>query len=243
MDSQPQNSRSGQPAAQPASAERQPTALSHLAAQRVEYLAADLSGVADDPYQQFSTWYEDAAQAIKEPNAMIVATADSTGPSARTVLLKEFDPDGFVFFTNYESLKGQQIAQDPEVALVFPWHDMQRQVRVRGMAQRTSAQVSDDYFASRNRGAQLGAVASQQSRPVRSRDDLDAAYAAAEARFAGHDVQRPDHWGGYLVRPSEIEFWQGRGNRFHDRYVYTSLDGRPADMSTASAWSIVRLNP
>ncbi|MYM19982.1 pyridoxamine 5'-phosphate oxidase [Brevibacterium sp. 5221] len=219
------------------------TALSHLAAQRVEYLAADLSEVAADPGSQFAAWYEEAAAQVAEPNAMVVATADASGPSARVVLLKEFGPEGFVFFTNYDSLKGRQLAADPRIALTFPWQDMQRQVRVRGVAEPTSAAVSDEYFASRARGAQLSAVASAQSQPVRSRADLEAAYAQAQERFGSGPVERPAHWGGYLVRPSEVEFWQGRGNRFHDRYAFTSADGRPARLDDPSAWTIVRLNP
>lgn len=174
---------------------------------------------------------------------MIVATADDSGPSARIVLLKDFAPQGFTFFTSYTSLKGAQIAADPAVALVFPWHEMERQVRVRGIAQRTSAAVSDAYFASRTRGSQLGAVASQQSQPVESRAELEVAYARAQAAYDGTDVARPATWGGYRVEAAEVEFWQGRGNRFHDRWVYRSRSGKPADLSDADAWTITRLNP
>lgn len=218
-------------------------AIADLARQRVEYGSDHLDEVAADPCTQFRTWLTDAEEAGPEANAMLLATADAAGPAARFVLLKGFDASGFTFFTNYDSAKGRQIAAQPIVALTFPWLHLQRQVRIRGVAEQVSAAESDDYFALRPRGAQLGAVASRQSEPVASREEMQRAYAEVAARFADVEVVRPENWGGYRVRPFEIEFWQGRQNRFHDRFVYMSTDGRPADLAAADRWSITRLNP
>lgn len=220
-----------------------PDAILDLAAQRVEYDQGRIGQVAADPAAQFAQWYASAEGRVGEPNAMVVATADAAGPDARTVLLKEFDRLGFVFFSNYTSTKGRQLADNPHIALVFPWHDMQRQVRVRGIAEHVSTAQSDDYFAQRNRGSQLGAWASAQSQPVADRATMENAFAAVEAEYAGKDVPRPPHWGGYRVRPIAVEFWQGRESRFHDRFVYTSIDGAPHEMDDGSYWSLVRLNP
>ena len=218
-------------------------AMAELARQRVEYDDADLDLPAETPHGIFAGWYEDAGRTLGEPNAMVVATAADAGPAARIVLLKGFDARGFVFYTNYLSAKGRQIEAHPRVALVFPWHDMQRQVRVRGIATMVTAQESDDYFAIRPRGSQLGAAASDQSQPIRDREEFHARVRELEDRFADRDVERPEHWGGYRVAPYEIEFWQGRRNRMHDRYLFTSRDGSPAALDEAAEWSAVRLQP
>lgn len=217
--------------------------LSALPSQRVEYGARGTVAPGEDPFAFFSQWYAEARNEITEPNAMVIATADASGPSARIVLLKGFEPSGFLFFTNYDSDKGHQITADNRVALVFPWHAMHRQVRVQGIAARASAAVSDEYFASRPRGAQVGARASRQSTPVVSRDAMQEAYAQVEEEFADAEVPRPAWWGGYRVQPSRIEFWQGQANRFHDRFLYTTPTGAPAALNDAGAWTVTRLNP
>jgi len=218
-------------------------AIAALARQRVEYDDADLELPADTPHGIFARWYEDAGRELGEPNAMVVATDDEAGPAARIVLLKGFDARGFVFYTNYLSAKGRQIEAHPLAALVFPWHDMQRQVRVRGLVSRVTAQESDEYFALRPRGSQIGAAVSEQSQPMRSREEFAQRVEELENRWAGRDVERPSHWGGYRVHPYEIEFWQGRLNRMHDRFLFTSRDGRPAPLDDATTWSAVRLQP
>lgn len=195
-----------------------------LAAAREEYVRGGLAeaDLLPDPIAMFGQWYADAAAAgIHEPNAMVVATAGTDlSPSARLVLLKGVSADGFVFYTNTGSRKGQDLASNPRCALLFPWHPVERQVRVDGVAERLPAEAVAAYFASRPRGSQLGAWASHQSRPVAGREDLDAAYAEVSARFEGTDVAVPEEWGGYLVRPEAVEFWQGRSGRMHDRLVY-----------------------
>ena len=216
--------------------------LSRLSDQRVEYGARGEAAAGTDPFTFFSQWYAEAQAEIREPNAMLLATASGSGPDARIVLLKGVDPAGFTFFTNYTSAKGLQIAADARVALVLPWHDMHRQVRVQGIATRTSAAVSDEYFAARPRGAQVGARASRQSQPVDSRAAMHAAFDRVEAEFADAEVPRPEQWGGYTVAPHRIEFWQGQANRFHDRFVYESAD-RPAALDDAAAWTVTRLDP
>jgi pyridoxamine 5'-phosphate oxidase len=206
---------------------------------RAEYAAAGLSeaAVPDAPWELFARWLDDAvASGLHEPNAMVVATATPEGvPSSRMALLKGFSPDGFVFFTNYESRKAVELAANPAVALLFPWHPLQRQVRVEGMSAPLSEAESAAYFATRPRDSQLGAWASPQSRVVASRDVLDAAYDEARERFEGTEVPRPRYWGGYLVRPTMVEFWQGRPGRMHDRLRFrrTERDG----------WSVDRLAP
>lgn len=196
-----------------------------LAALRREYgdRGLDAPDLAPDPLGTFQRWLADAVAAgLHEPNAMVVATVSSEAhPSVRMVLLKGLDEGGFVFYTNYDSRKGREIEANPAVSLLFPWHDLQRQVRVEGIASRVSAEESQDYFASRPRESQLGAWASPQSRPVASREELDELYGAVEKRFADKDdVPLPPQWGGYRVRPEVVEFWQGRKGRMHDRLVY-----------------------
>lgn len=206
-----------------------------LAALRAEYTAAGLAeaDLEPDPFTMFRRWFTDA-RALAEPNAMVLATVSDDGqPSARMVLLKGLRPDGFVFFTNHASRKAHDLATNPRCALVFPWHGLQRQVRVEGSAEPLPRVEVDAYFRTRPRGAQLGAWASPQSAVV-TRDEMEERYAEAEARFAGDDVPVPDTWGGYVVVPHAVEFWQGRANRMHDRLVY-HRDSR--------CWAVERLAP
>jgi pyridoxamine 5'-phosphate oxidase len=209
-----------------------------LAAAREEYTRGGLAeeDLAPDPFAMFERWYVEASGAgVREPNAMVVATTDPDGaPSARFVLLKGFSADGFVFFTNLSSRKGRALAAEPRIALLFPWHDLERQVRVEGSAALLTRAEVEAYFSSRPRGSQLGAWASHQSSVVGGRDELDAAYAAVEERFADRDVPVPEEWGGYRVTPTSVEFWQGRVGRMHDRLVYRR---------TADGWATERLAP
>lgn len=208
-----------------------------LAALREEYARGglDLADLAADPVEMFRRWIEEAmAAGVHEPNAMVLATATAAGvPSSRMVLLKGLSDEGFVFFSNQASRKGTDLAENPWCSLLFPWHPLERQVRVDGLAEPLPRADVEAYFHSRPRGAQLGAWASHQSRPVASRAELAAAYAEAQERFPD-DVPVPDEWGGYLVRPSSVEFWQGRPGRMHDRLVYRR---------TAEGWDVVRLAP
>ena len=210
-----------------------------LAALRREYGDAglDVPDLAPDPIAMFQRWMDDTVESgLHEPNAMVVSTVSAEGrPSSRMVLLKAVDERGFVFYTNYDSRKGDDIAANPAVALLLPWHDLQRQVRVEGTATRVPQEESEAYFSSRPRGSQLGAWASPQSREVTSRADLDDLYEGVEERFHDSDgVPLPPQWGGFLVRPEAVEFWQGRKGRMHDRLVYR----READ-----AWTTTRLAP
>lgn len=212
-----------------------------LAAERMDYLGEHLleAQVPSGPEALFERWLADAFEAkargvLPEPTAMVVATSERGRPSARTVLLKEAGAAGFVFFSNYTSRKGTELAENPQVALHFGWYPLHRQVRVEGTATSTSRAESEAYFATRPRGSQLGAWASAQSSQVASLDELDSAYAAAERRFDGVDVPCPEHWGGYRVTPDTIEFWQGQPSRMHDRLVYRRR---------GEGWEIVRLAP
>jgi pyridoxamine 5'-phosphate oxidase len=207
---------------------------------RLAGLAED--AVAPEPMAQFDRWFVEAVAAMDdagfpEPNAMVVATADASGqPSTRMVLLKGYGPDGFVFYTNYGSRKAREIAANPQVSLHFPWLVLQRQVVVTGTARKVERSVTEEYFRTRPYGSRVGAWASRQSSVVPSRSALEDAYAAAERRFPD-DVPAPDHWGGFLVVPDAVEFWQGRPNRLHDRLRYH----RAGDGS--AAWELERLAP
>lgn len=197
------------------------------------------SDLLDDPIELFRRWFADAQAAnLPQPDAMTLATVDADGrPSARVVLLKGVDARGFQFFTNYESRKAGELDGDGRAALALVWIPLQRQVRVVGDVTRLSAAESDAYFATRPRGSQIGAWASQQSRAVSDRGVLEARVAELEARYDGVPVPRPPHWGGYLVAPREIEFWQGRRNRLHDRFAYTR------ERADGGAWTRARLQP
>ncbi|MFJ9537003.1 pyridoxamine 5'-phosphate oxidase [Streptomyces sp. NPDC101225] len=211
------------------------------AAMRRQYRAEGLAetDLPATPVAQFAHWFGQAAtQAhLFEPNAMVVSTADAEGrPSSRTVLLKSFDEQGFVFYTNYGSRKAADLAENPYVSLLFPWHPMARQVIVSGVARRTGRDETAAYFRTRPHGSQLGAWASAQSTVISGRDELDAAYAELAARYPeGEKVPVPPHWGGFRVAPRSVEFWQGRENRLHDRLRYVArADG---------GWRVERLSP
>lgn len=194
------------------------------------------SNAPADPLALFDSWFSAARQTdMIEPTAMTLATVDASGrPSARIVLLKGFDADGFRFYTNYRSRKGEALAANPSAALVFWWEPLERQVRVEGAVHKLSAETSDAYFVRRSRGSRLGAHASPQSRVIANREALENRVHDVEARFADHDVERPAHWGGYALVPDMIEFWQARRSRLHDRLRYSRND---------SAWQIDRLAP
>lgn len=206
---------------------------------RREYEQGGLSAadLAASPIAQFESWFARAHEVDpKDANAMTLATADRQGrPSARIVLLKGIDENGFVFYTNYESRKGRDLAENPHASLVFFWPLLDRQVRVEGEVVRTSREESAAYFASRPLGARLGAWASRQSAALPDRETLERALAEATARFAGGEVPLPDHWGGYRLSPTAVEFWQGRPSRLHDRFRY--------ERSSEGGWRIDRLSP
>lgn len=210
----------------------------HVRPPRTEYRLTRLTEAAApaDPLRLFGRWFRAVlARGGADPHAMTLATADRRGrPSARTMLLKEWSAAGFVFAGNYASRKGRELAAKPDAALLFYWPDRQRQVRVEGRLAPLTARENDAIWAERPRGAQLGAWASAQSRPIAGRAVLDARRARVEARFAGGPVPRPLHWGGWRLVPGRIEFWQGRANRLHDRLLYTRRGAR---------WTRVRLSP
>jgi len=204
---------------------------------RREYALGGLAerDLAPDPFAMFQRWYHDAVTAaVYEPNAMVVASASADGrPSARLVLLKGFGPEGWVFYTNLGSRKGAELIANPQVSLLFPWHALERQVRVDGTATVLGRDEVAAYFHTRPRGAQLGAHASHQSQEVASREELDAAWAVADSTYRD-EVPVPDEWGGFRVRPEAVEFWQGRPGRMHDRLVYRRH---------GETWSVHRLAP
>ncbi|MFM8887645.1 MAG: pyridoxamine 5'-phosphate oxidase [Chthoniobacterales bacterium] len=188
-----------------------------------------------DPVGQFRRWFTQAVEAqIVEPNAMVLGTTDGKRPSARSVLLKAYDERGFVFFTNYESRKAQEIVSNDRVSLLFPWYPLERQVSILGRAERISTADSLAYFVSRPHGSRLGAWVSQQSAVINSRQLLEMKLEEMKAKFADGEVPLPSFWGGFRVVPSEIEFWQGRENRLHDRFRYAR---------SGDAWNIARLAP
>lgn len=218
---------------------------SFLAARRAELQqrGLDATDLAADPFEQFRRWFDVCVEAgVHEPEAMVVSTVGPTGlPSSRHVLLKQLD-EGFVFYTNYESRKGLELAANPVAAVCFPWNVLSRQVRAAGPVERVSAAEADEYFATRPRGAQVGAWASHQSEVIPDRAALEQRVAEVEERYAGVDVPRPPHWGGYRVLATEFEFWQGRPSRLHDRFRY-HRDPEAATATGDAAWTLDRLSP
>lgn len=206
---------------------------------RKEYQLESLqeSDLAPSPFKQFSLWWDEAVESeIIEVNAMTLATASLSGiPSARIVLLKSLTEEGFVFFTNYNSKKGIELQENPNAGLVFFWKELERQVRVMGKVKKISAAESDEYYQSRPIGSRIGAWASPQSKVIASRAVIEQNISAAEERFATGVIERPSHWGGFIVLPSVIEFWQGRPSRLHDRLQYT--------LQADGSWKIERLAP
>jgi pyridoxamine 5'-phosphate oxidase len=210
-----------------------------LADLRKEYTLAGLrrANLDPDPLAQFKKWLQQAVDAdVPEPSAMTLSTVDGDGqPSSRIVLLKGLDERGFSFFTNYESRKARELAANPRASLLFLWKELERQVAIRGRVSKLSAEESETYFKMRPRGSRLGAWASHQSQVIASRDVLDEKLRQLEQKYPGEEVPRPPHWGGYVLAPAEIEFWQGRPNRLHDRFRYArQADGR---------WKLERLSP
>ena len=219
-----------------------------LADLRVTYDAGTLveGDLASTPLEQFHTWFDEALSVgLPEPNAMIVATASvDAQPSARTVLLKDADERGFVFYTNYGSRKSHDLGENPGISCVFPWFAMHRQVVVVGRASRVSRDEAEAYFRSRPRGSQLGAWASRQSTVIDGRASIEQVYADLTERYPeGSDIPLPEFWGGWLVRPESVEFWQGRDSRLHDRLRYCASGQSGASMDDSAAWTIERLSP
>jgi pyridoxamine 5'-phosphate oxidase len=209
-----------------------------LSALRVNYTLKSFSeqDVLPDPFKQFENWLDEAIQsAVNEPNAMVLATVkEDLSPSARVVLLKGFSHEGFVFYTNYESNKSEQISKNNQVALVFCWLELQRQVRIEGTVSRISEDESDQYFHTRPLSSQIGAHASPQSQLVESREELERKYREFEELFMKQPIIRPKNWGGFIVKPKSFEFWQGRESRMHDRFLYNEINLN---------WQINRLAP
>lgn len=210
-----------------------------IAEMRKEYAQQSLSEneVNPDPMLQFKKWWEHALTAnLNEPNAMILATSSMEAvPSARIVLLKDFNENGFVFFTNYNSYKGQQLSENPKACLVFFWEELERQVRITGLVFKLSASESDEYFNSRPEASRIGAWASPQSQVIENRSWLDKRFEELSSKMKNGVIPRPPHWGGYLVKPVIVEFWQGRVSRLHDRIQYSLQDD--------GSWKIERLAP
>lgn len=214
--------------------------MKDLSNYRKSYEKSELleSMIPEDPINLFHKWFHEIQDfgGVEEVNAMTVSTIGLDGfPKARVVLLKKYDENGFVFYTNYESEKGKAIAANPNICLSFFWHSMERQVIIKGTAQRTTDTVSDNYFASRPDGSKLGALASHQSEVVADRLELERQLKELEQQYKGKEIPRPTYWGGYLVTPVAIEFWQGRPNRLHDRIRYT--------VQKDFSWTIERLAP
>ncbi len=205
---------------------------------RREYIAQGMTraDVSDDPFQQFTHWFDIALQTRPDDaTSMVLATADAEGlPSARIVLLKHFDANGFAWYTDYESQKGQNLEQNPQAEILFYWYGLERQVRIQGRVEKLDAEQADTYFHKRPIGSQLSAAVSHQSQVITSREVLEQRVQDLQNQLTGSDVPRPDRWGGYRLIPSQFEFWQGRENRLHDRIRYRLTDGQ---------WTIERLQP
>ena len=213
--------------------------MKNIADIRQEYTKSGLreSELPCVPRSLFSRWLQEAIDAnVEEPTAVIVGTVSPEGrPSTRTVLLKGLHDGKFIFYTNYESRKGRQLAQNPYISLSFVWHELERQVHIEGTAAKVSPEESDEYFRKRPYKSRIGARISPQSQPIASRMQLIRAFVKEAARWLGKEVERPDNWGGYAVTPTRMEFWQGRPNRLHDRFLYT--------LKTDGKWEINRLSP
>lgn len=211
----------------------------NLAAIRQEYTKGGLrrSDLPNDPLALFVKWLQDAIDAkVNEPTAMLVGTVSAEGaPATRTVLLKDLHDGKFVFYTNYESRKSRHLAQNPYISLSFVWHELERQVHIEGTATKVSSQESDEYFRKRPYKSRIGARISPQSKRIESRMQLIRNFVKEAARWIGKDVERPEHWGGFAVTPTRIEFWQGRANRLHDRFLYI--------LQSNGIWEIERLAP
>ena len=211
----------------------------NLAAFRKEYTLAGLRrrDLAENPITQFEEWFQQAVKAeVPEPTAMSLATVNKLGqPSVRTVLLKSVDPRGFIFCTSYVSRKGNELEENANAALLFFWKELERQVCITGITRKIPAEESDAYFKARPQGSQLGAWASQQSSVIDSRETLEKRFQEVEQKYSGQEVPLPPYWGGYVVAPETIEFWQGGMNRLHDRFLYTK--------QSDSVWTIERLSP
>jgi pyridoxamine 5'-phosphate oxidase len=206
---------------------------------RTEYYKKTLlePDVAHDPIEQFSRWWKDVMDAnIEEANAMVLATSSIEAvPSARIVLLKDFSHEGFVFFTNYNSFKGKQLAENPKACLLFFWKELERQVRITGLVSKVSEEESDTYFNSRPEDSRIGAIASPQSEVIANREWIDEKFNQLQKDLQNKEIKRPGHWGGYIVNPVMVEFWQGRPSRLHDRIQYS--------LSENGSWKIERLAP
>ena len=201
-----------------------------------------------DPFALFQNWFDEAVKTeINDPDAIALASVDAGGmPSVRMVLLRRWSPDGFLFFTNYESDKGKNLAQNPHAALVFFWKELERQIRIEGTVEKVSAEESDRYFNSRPASSRIGAWASPQSAVIENRMVIEQNVERYSSIFANDSIERPDHWGGYIVKPTSIEFWQGRSSRLHDRIKYTlenSAYNAATDTRTDLNWKIERLAP
>lgn len=205
---------------------------------RQDYKTAELSetDIVNNPITQFEKWFENAVNAeIYEPNAMTLATADKSGrPNARMVLLKGVDKDGFSFYSNYLSQKGKEIKKNPQGCLLFFWGELERQVRIEGKIEKLDKETSEAYFHSRPTGSKIGAIVSPQSQVIENREILETKMEEATEYYEGKKIPKPAHWGGYIIKPTSIEFWQGRSNRLHDRIKYTLVSGN---------WKIERLAP
>ena len=214
--------------------------MSDLSNYRKSYEKSELleSNIPEDPINLFNRWFHEVEDfgGVEEVNAMTVATTGLDGfPRSRVVLLKKFNEEGFIFYTNYTSEKGKAILANPHICLSFFWHSMERQIIIKGIAAKTTSTVSDNYFASRPKGSQLGALVSDQSEVIPDRDYLESKLKDLEKEFEGKEIARPDFWGGFLVKPIEVEFWQGRPNRLHDRIRY--------NLSENYYWKVERLAP